>query len=861
MPGERPSDAGLSGREPVSLLPAEACRNGRPSAGGRRRFTGRDIYARMFSGTALLGLFAAGSARSQDATGGLAAPEVFSVDTLEVIQLAIFAGVMGAALLSAVWLIRERGRIASENLELRGRIADLGASLQRSDALLNLKDQRIIVWTSDRKKPELVGVLAAETGAPEDRSAFFAFGRWLTPRSATALEHAIAALREKAKAFDLVAETQSGALLEVQGRNSAAHAIVRFLSRSQAHREHMRLKVDHQDLSTEYGNIRGLLEALDMPFWSRGADGRLHWVNRAYAQAVEAQSPDAALREAREFLGTQVREGISCHHLSKPVFTQTVSTVIAGDRRQFGVTDFAGSEGAAGIAVDLSEIENIRAEHERMLRNHAETLDQLNTAVAIFDADEKLRFFNQAFQKLWDLDIGFLNSAPDNTIFLDRLRSGGKLAEQPEWRKWKENLLAAYRSMEPLEHWWHLPDGRTVRVVANPNPKGGVTWVFENLTEKLDLESRYNIAVKVQGETLDNLAEGVAVFGPDGRIRLSNPAFAKLWDLSGELSKPGTHISAIRSACTAAARDNPWDGFVAAVTGFDDERHERHGHSELTGGTILSFAVIPLPNGQVMMTFVDVTDSVNFERALRDKNEALQKADQLKNDFVQHVSYELRSPLTNIIGFTELLGLPDTGPLNPRQRDYLDHISSSSSVLLTIVNDILDLATMDAGIMALDIGEVRIGETIEAAAELIAERLREHSIALKVDVGRAPQVFQADGHRVRQILVNLLANAANYAPEGSTITLSCRATGEEVEFCVHDNGPGIAPEVLETVFRRFEPRAAGGRRRGAGLGLSIVKSFVELHGGTVEIDTHASRGTTVTCRFPAMTDRVSAAAE
>ena len=174
---------------------------------------------------------------------------------------------------------------------------------------------------------------------------------------------------------------------------------------------------------------------------------------------------------------------------------------------------------------------------------------------------QKLRFFNQAFQKLWDLEHGFLDSAPDNALLLDRLRSEGKLAEQPEWRRWKENLLSAYRAVDPQEHWWHLPDGRTIRVVANPQPKGGVTWVFENLTEKIDLESRYNTAVRVQGETLDNLAEGVAVFGPDGRIRLSNPAFSTLWGLDPPMSpRPSTHISAIRAACDGAGQGQPVAG-------------------------------------------------------------------------------------------------------------------------------------------------------------------------------------------------------------------------------------------------------------------------------------------------------------
>lgn len=783
--------------------------------------------------------------------------------TFEIIQGSVFVGVLGAALLSAIWLIRERGKIARENVELRGRLADLGAALNRSDALLNLRDQRIVAWGGDNRKPELLGALPGETGAPEDRGAFLAFGRWLSPRSAAALEHALIDLRERGNGFDLTVETQSGAPLEVQGRKSARHTFVRFVSLSDAQRSHARVKLENQRLSAEYELMIGLVDALKTPFWLRAGDGRLKWVNKAYAEAVEASSQEAAINGGKEFLGTPARESIAQHHLASPVFEQTLPTVIGGDRRMFAVTDFASRNGSAGIAVDLSDAEAIREEYERTLRSHADTLDQLTTAVATFDPHEKLRFFNQAFQKLWDLDQGFLDSGPDNALLLDRLRSEGKLAEQPEWRRWKEAVLSAYRSVEPQEHWWHLPDGRTIRVVANPQPKGGVTWVFENLTEKFALESRYNTAVRVQGETLDNLAEGVAVFGPDGRLRLSNPAFANLWGLNPETLKRDTHIATIRAQCDRLTVDSPWGEFVASVTGFDEERRDRHGQVELKNGTVLRTAAINLPNGQVMMTFVDVTDSVNVERALKDKNEALQKADQLKNDFVQHVSYELRSPLTNIIGFTELLLLPGSGagPLTTRQREYVDHIGSSSSVLLTIVNDILDLATVDAGIMELDIGEVEVERTVSAAVELVAERLREHSIGLRMESRLAPTSFSGDENRIRQILFNLLSNAANYAPEGSTITLSCMMVAGDIEFSVHDDGPGMPPEVLDTVFRRFESHPNGGRRRGAGLGLAIVKSFVELHGGTVAIDTGDGRGTTVICRFPLAPSGVRVAAE
>ncbi|MBX3579324.1 MAG: PAS-domain containing protein [Rhizobiaceae bacterium] len=857
MPGETPLHAGRAasgGLMDSTDGPAAVGPSGRlPSRGT----LGAVALGALISTSALALLATQASGQER----GLVKASGLSVGTLEVMQAAIVAGVIGAALLSAIWLIRERARTAAENLALRNRLADVSAALQRSESLLNLRDQRVVVWGGDAKKPEMVGALPIDTGAPEDRAAFLAFGRWLMPRSAAALEHAITALRERSAAFDLVVETHNASPLEVQGRKTAQHTIVRFSALSEAQRVHARLKLENQRLAADHETVLGLIDALKMPFWLRTQDGRLRWVNRAYAAGVDSDSPESAIRDAREFLSTPSRETIARQHGALPVFQQTLSTVVNGDRRVFAVTDFAGPDGSAGLACDVSEVDAVREEHERTLRSHADTLNHLNTAVAIFDTGEKLRFFNQAFQKLWDLDLGFLESAPDNALVLDRLRSEGKIAEQPEWRRWKDNVLSAYRAVEPVEHWWYLPDGRTIRVIANPQPKGGVTWVFENLTEKIDLESRYQTAVRVQGETLDNLAEGVAVFGADGRIRLSNPAFASLWGLGEELARPDTHISVIRAACDPKTRESPWKDFVAAVTGFDDERRNRSGQAERVDGTILRYALIPLPNGQVMITFVDVTDSVNVERALKEKNDALQRADKLKNDFVQHVSYELRSPLTNIIGFTELLEFPATGPLNQRQREYVEHIGSSSAVLLTIVNDILDLANVDAGIMELDVGEVRVEHTIHAAVDLVADRLREHSIELEIRTASAPKTFHGDENRVRQVLFNLLSNAANYAPVGSTVVLGCKTTAAGVEFSVHDDGPGMPPEVLDTAFQRFEARANGGRRRGAGLGLSIVKSFVELHGGAVDIETGTARGTTVICRFPFAPTRARAAAE
>ena len=134
---------------------------------------------------------------------------------------------------------------------------------------------------------------------------------------------------------------------------------------------------------------------------------------------------------------------------------------------------------------------------------------------------------------------------------LDRLRAARRLPEQQDFRQWRTQLHEAYQAVEPRQHEWHLPDGRTMRVVTTPNPEGGVTYLFDDVTERLDLERRFDALIRVQGETLDNLGEAVAVFASDGRLRLSNPAFAQMWQLEPAELVDRPHIETIMTACAA----------------------------------------------------------------------------------------------------------------------------------------------------------------------------------------------------------------------------------------------------------------------------------------------------------------------
>ncbi len=779
------------------------------------------------------------------------APGALFVNSFEVMNFALVIGAVSAAMISAIWLIRERGKIATDNGRLREALGDANSELARYKSLIVEKDRNYVLW--DGQSPvQFIGSLPLHTGAPRSNADFLAFGRWLDAASAARIDHAIDSLRASAASFDIEIETQRGHTLEVQGRTSGGCAFVRFAPLTNMRAQLAGLKTEHDRLVNTTQTLHALLDMIEMPVWIRDTDGQLIWVNQSYSHAVEAKDGLDAVDRKLELLGTQAREKIKSERMPDRPFVGNLSTVVRGGRAIYDVTDVSSAGGTAGLAHDVTDQEAVHDELQRTVKSHADTLNHLATPVAIFDAEQHLQFYNQAFKSLWELDTPYLESKPGNGEFLERLRADGKLPEPTAWREWKDGVLSVYQSVDPQPDLWHLPDGQTLNVFANIHPRGGVTWIFENLTEKYDLETRYNTLVKVQGQTIDHLDEGVCVFGADGKLRLSNPAFRALWAIPEKAAAVGTHVNEIAETCLPSHdTSDGWEHFSAIITGYDEERRTHEGRLDLNSGLILDYALVPLPDAQMLLTFVNITDSAKVEKALTEKNDALRKADALKNDFVQHVSYELRSPLTNIIGFTDLLNTPQIGDLNQQQAEYVDHISSSSALLLTIVNDILDLATVDAGIMELELLSLDVGELVDEVSSLIANRLSENNISLVVEIDADVGMITADPQRLKQILFKLLSNAVNYAPEGTAVHLSCKREGGEIVFAVDDDGPGIPGDILKTIFNRFESHSAAGRRSGAGLGLSIVDSFVTLHNGSVSVSSDEGKGTQVVCRLPA----------
>lgn len=791
------------------------------------------------------------------------------------IMLIIFMGAFAFAMWSATWLIRERRSLEEANSVLALEHADLKARHERAQALLDVPDQRIVIWPGDNQPPLCRGTLPANAGAPDDEAGFVAFGTWLTPQSAQSFQKAVDRLREGAESFDLTLESRNGSVLEAQGRASGSHAFVRFIALSGERAALASLEAQHTKMLQLTDTMQTLLQAVPFPVWLKSGEGRLDWVNTAYVDAVGGQSLDDVLDAGTELLDATERQQLAGRHGhdgteavvsdagteagSRPSEVRLrLPATIFGDRRVMDISEVTSQSGTAGLAVDMSEVETVQANLRRTLESHAQTMNELATPVAIFDEKRQLIFRNQAFETLWELDVQMLDRQPENGALFDTLRDKGKIAEQPDWSKWRNSLLEIYAATEPMEHWWHLPDGRTLRVVANPHKQGGVTWVFENVTEQLKMESRYIEMTKVQGETLDHLVEAIAVFAPDGRLKLSNPSFQKLWSLTDEQVAADQPITVIAKLCRPSMMaPEVWDQLITGITGASDSRRSAEGRVELVGGAMVDYALVPLPNGQTMLSFADVSASVNLERTLVERNEALEAAERLKNEFIEHVSYEFRAPLTSIKGFAEVLQQKVFGDLNEKQAEYVADIASSSNELHGLVDNLLDLATVDAGIMELDLKPVRADEMLKTAAQSVADRARDRGV--KMTLRNASQLadadpFVADEHRLQQVLFNLLANAITFSPVGGIVVLESATDGDDILFKVRDSGPGIPKDERATIFQRFKTgKSKGHGKRGAGLGLSIARALVELHEGSLILDPDVDDGACFVCRFPGKT--------
>jgi PAS domain S-box-containing protein len=795
--------------------------------------------------------------------------------TFQFATMIVTFGAMAFALVVGIWAFRKTAGARAAQAVWRRKLSDMEDRIARADSIFGAHPGLVLVWdeppfeetATGWGQPKIFGSsvalasllrFAEATDGPDPAGILMEGLADYEARSSsgdeTTLRKRFQELMQQGRPFSLTIIGPSGRFLEVDGRAAGTQLVVwlsdstiRGLEESGARG---RIEEARRLVSQDPVAFLDMLGRAPFPAWRTNASGRIEWANQIYVGAVDRKRLDEVLGDQLLLDNGMKEQAAKAIQDSKPV-SETRIVVINGRRRAMEFLIFPVSGGAAGIAIDQTASEEAKADLKRFRRAHDETLHHMAEAVVVFDRSKRLSFHNKAFKALFKLDDAWLTERPGHAQLLDRMREKRLLPEQADFAQWKSDELAYYDASpndETPDELWPLPDGRTLRIARQRHPLGGLMLIFEDKTDELSLKARYNTLINVQRATLDKLHEAVAVFGANGRLQLNNNAFEELWGFDADELDGQPDFDTVAETCASLfADDRIWNDIKGRVTDPSPQaRKQVTGEMHRSDERVLTYLTRPLPDGATLICWDDVTDSRRIEEALRERAEALEASERIKTEFVEHVSYQLRTPLTTIGGYADMLAHGFAGELTDRQKEPMAAIQAASEHLAKLIDDILDVAAIDAGQLELDLGDVDIEGVARESAELLAARADHNSIKLDVEIDGPVGLLRADRNRLKQVAMNLLSNALRHVEPGGNVTIGARGQGDEVTLWVADDGEGIAPEQQAKVFDRF----ARGERGGAGLGLALVKEIAKLHGGWVELQSEPGKGTKVACHLP-----------
>ncbi|PZT87204.1 MAG: histidine kinase [Citromicrobium sp.] len=606
----------------------------------------------------------------------------------------------------------------------------------------------------------------------------------------------------------------------------------------------------------DFGALVGLIEAAPMPMWFRGGDMKLRLVNKAYVEAVDADSADQVIADQIELVerigGRSAAEIATQASERRQPIERVITATIQKARRTVRVTDLPlAGEGIAGYAVDIEEMEEQAREFRAFREAQRSLLDQLSIGVAQFDSRQRLSFANQPFHRVFALPPGVVNERTTFDQMLLVARENGRIPEVRDFPAWRRELGHWFRMDETEEVAWPLPDSTHLRLVAQPLPDGGLVLIAEDRTEQLALSATRDTLLRTRTATFDSLYEALAVFAPDGHLELWNRGFPGAWGIDPEVLDGHPQAEDLLTAIEQRLADPRAISQIGqTIRAATLDRKMREGRVELKDGTTLDYAGVPLPDGNGLLTILDVTASRKAEEALRERNRALEEADAVMTRFLANMSYEFRTPLTTIGGFSELLAQGMAGDLPPQAREYVDAISQSVGKLTEQVENVLDLSQSEAGLMPLRMGKL---ELMAFMTELV--RKREQAIldnGLTLDLkGNASKSVQADRQQLGRAMGQLLDNAIANTPQGGRILVDIAKRQGRNTIVISDNGRGMTQHELARALEgiRMKPDGKGIERR-HGLGIPLARQLVEAHGGTLEIQSRKNSGTTAVITLP-----------
>jgi PAS domain S-box-containing protein len=570
--------------------------------------------------------------------------------------------------------------------------------------------------------------------------------------------------------------------------------------------------------------------------WNPGAERLFgHTREAVLGQNLDRLISTAELLREADDISRQAAGGESTHTVSRRLHKD--GSLVDVDIVAAPIVIDGEGVGYYAIYSDISELQQQRRYYEALL-------EASPSAIATFDVDHTITSWNPAAERLFGYsrdeaigrDIDPLVAARPDLLEEARLRSEMEVAGRVPAR------LVTQRTRK---------DGSLVDVdiVAAPitvsGELAGHFAIYSDISE-LQRQKRYFEALFESSPT------AIVTVNLDSTIASWNPAAERLFGYTPEeavghnidellAARPDLLEEARRRSATAASGREPGrmvsqrirkDGSVVDVTG--------DGAPIFVAGKQVGYFAM----------YSDISVLQQRTRELAEKSRQLEIAGKHKSDFLANMSHELRTPLNAIIGFSEVLHEQMFGELNERQLAYVNDVLEAGRHLLSLINDVLDLAKIEAGKMELEISQVSLTELLRNAVSMQAERASRAGVELALATQSDEITIAADERRLRQVVFNLLSNAVKFTPPEGRVDISARVENGQVEVAVADTGHGIAAEDLETIFEEFEQAADGKQAEGTGLGLPLSRKLAELHGGRLWAESEPGKGSTFRFTLP-----------
>jgi signal transduction histidine kinase len=486
---------------------------------------------------------------------------------------------------------------------------------------------------------------------------------------------------------------------------------------------------------------------------------------------------------------------------------------------------------------------------------YKEFLENITVGIAIFDSNRKLQFYNQSFTRLWGLVNEYLDTKPQFENILYKLHQDRKITEHANFTQYIQEQIKLFDTLTTSNSTFlHLPDGRSIKSIIIPQALGGLLFSYEDMTDHYALQTSYNILFKVHTTTLDNVQEAISVFGRDGSLTLFNNKFVNLWKID---------ISILKNNPNLFGLTDQYEKFF--IKEEDIKKHNNLIYTSFSerkisniiinraDNIIVKRIIVPLPDGAIMISDLDITDSYLFEQSITERYKALENSDYIKLKFLENVSYELRSPLMSIMGFSELLKSDKNIALSTKQSEYIGYILDASKKLSESIKDIIDVSLIEQEELVLCLEECNILEIITNIINRYEDVIQHQNlnIILSEEEGKIGPCL-LDNDKFYQIIAKLIKNAIEHSPHHSSVTIKLIKNNHDFTITVHNQGEMIPLEeqifVFDKFYQGYNNKVIG--RSGTGLGLVIVKKYVELHSGTISFVSSPKDGTTFYCTLP-----------